>query len=57
MNAHVGLEQEFFLVPRDAYLNRPDIQLSGRCVVGRLPARGQEGNDHYMAPISGSVSS
>ena len=27
VEAHIGLEQEFFLVPREAYLTRPDIQV------------------------------
>ena len=29
-----------------------DLQLSGRTVIGRLPPRGQEMSDHYMAPPS-----
>lgn len=27
VEAHIGLEQEFFLVSREAYLTRPDIQV------------------------------
>jgi len=49
---NIGLEQEFFLVPRDKYYKRPDLQMVGRTVMGRLPARGQELCDHYMAPIN-----
>jgi glutamine synthetase len=49
---NIGLEQEIFLVPRDAYYKRPDLQFAGRTVLGRLPARGQEMSDHYMAPLS-----
>ena len=37
----IGLEQEFFLVPRSAYFKRPDLQLAGRTVMGAMPARGQ----------------
>ena len=48
----IGLEQEFFFIPRSAYLKRPDLQLTGRTVLGRFPARGQELGDHYMAPPS-----
>ena len=48
----VGLEQELFLVPRDAYLKRPDLQLAGRTVIGTSPPRGQEMADNYMAPLS-----
>jgi glutamine synthetase len=53
--ASIGLEQEIFLVPRDAYYKRPDLQLTGRTVLGRFPARGQEMSDHYMAPLSSST--
>jgi glutamine synthetase len=49
---NIGLEQEFFFVPREAYLRRPDLQLTGRTVLGRHAARGQEGCDHYYAPPS-----
>jgi glutamine synthetase len=52
VNANIGLEQELFLISREAYLRRPDLQLTGRTVLGRFPARGQEMCDHYMAPIS-----
>jgi len=48
----IGLEQEFFLVPREAYYKRPDLQLSGRTVMGADPPRGQELSDHYMAPLN-----
>lgn len=46
----IGLEQEFFLIPREAYNTRVDLQLTGRSVMGRDAPRGQEMCDHYMAP-------
>ena len=46
---NIGLEQEFFLVPRSAYFKRPDLQLTGRTIMGKSSARGQEMCDHYMA--------
>jgi len=46
---NIGLEQEFFLVPREAYFKRPDLQLTGRTIMGKDAARGQEMSDHYMA--------
>mmetsp|Transcript_19699 Transcript_19699/g.17879 ORF Transcript_19699/g.17879 Transcript_19699/m.17879 type:complete len:698 (-) Transcript_19699:137-2230(-) len=52
IQANIGLEQEFFLIPREAYLKRPDLQLAGRTVIGKHAARGQEMSDHYMAPPS-----
>eukprot|EP00667_Euglena_gracilis_P018123 EG_transcript_19219 len=50
LSFNIGLEQEFFLVPREAYLSRLDLQLTGRTVMGKMPPRGQEMADHYMAP-------
>jgi len=49
---NIGLEQEFFLIPREAYYQRPDLQMAGRTVMGRSPPRGQELCDHYMAPLN-----
>eukprot|EP00970_Alexandrium_tamarense_P011508 scaffold2514_cov226-Alexandrium_tamarense.AAC.1 len=50
--SNIGLEQEFFLVPREQYYRRPDLQLAGRTIMGRDAPRGQEMCDHYMAPPS-----
>ena len=50
--SNIGLEQEFFLIPRDAYARRPDLQQAGRTVLGKFPGRGQEMCDHYMAPLN-----
>eukprot|EP01038_Epipyxis_sp_PR26KG_P006842 gene6842-9366_t len=52
LSANIGLEQELFLIPRNAYLRRPDLQLAGRTVIGKMPPRGQEMSDHYYAPPS-----
>ena len=52
---NIGLEQEFFLVPREEYYMRPDLQLTGRSVMGAFPARGQEMSDHYMGPPTTST--
>ena len=49
---NIGLEQEIFLVPRHAFYRRPDLQFTGRTVMGKPAARGQEMSDHYMGPIS-----
>jgi len=43
---NIGLEQEFFFISREAFLKRPDLQLAGRTVLGRMPPRGQELCDH-----------
>jgi len=52
LKANIGLEQEIFLVPREQYYRRPDLQFSGRTIIGKLPARDQELCDHYMAPLT-----
>jgi glutamine synthetase len=52
LKANIGLEQEIFLVPRDQYYRRPDLQYTGRTVMGKIPPRDQEMSDHYMAPLS-----
>ena len=49
---NIGLEQEFFLIPREAYYGRPDLQMCGRTLIGAMPARGQELCDHYMSPLN-----
>ena len=49
---NIGLEQEFFLVPREAYYKRLDLQMAGRTIMGRVPPRGQELCDHYMGPLN-----
>ena len=55
VRANIGLEQEIFLIPREAYYKRPDIQLTGRTIMGKDAPRGQEMCDHYMAPLSSAT--
>jgi glutamine synthetase len=52
---NIGLEQEIFLIPREQYYRRPDLQLTGRTLIGRNAPRGQEMCDHYMAPLSSAT--
>jgi len=47
-----GLEQEFFLIDRELYLRRPDLINCGRTVLGALPPKGQELEDHYFCLMS-----
>lgn len=42
MNATLGPEQEFFIVDRKMYANRPDLVFTGRTVIGARPPKGQE---------------
>jgi glutamine synthetase len=55
MTVNIGLEQEFFILPRNQFYRRPDLQFTGRTVMGKMPGRGQEGCDHYMAPIKSNT--
>merc|ERR1719203_2018656 len=55
LTANIGLEQEIFLIPREQYYRRPDLQMTGRTIIGKNAPRGQEMCDHYMAPLSSST--
>lgn len=52
---NIGPEQEYFLVDKKYYDQRPDLRLSGRTVMGNLAAKGQELNDHYYGTIGDRV--
>ncbi|TVR76386.1 MAG: glutamine synthetase type III [Chitinophagaceae bacterium] len=47
----LGWEQEYFLVDLDLYFNRPDLVLTGRCLLGNTPAKNQQLEDHYFGSI------
>ncbi|HPE88121.1 MAG TPA: glutamine synthetase III [Spirochaetia bacterium] len=51
----VGPEQEYFLVDKAYYDERPDLMLTGRTVFGSMPAKGQEMEDHYFGAINARV--
>ena len=42
-------EQEFFLIDRKYYMERPDLLLTGRTVVGAAPPKGQELEDQVRS--------
>ena len=42
VQAMVGSEQEYFLVDRRLYVQRPDLMMCGRTLYGAKPAKGQE---------------
>ena len=52
----VGPEQEYFLIDKEVYLNRPDLIYTGRTLFGARPPKGQELNDHYFGCIKPRVS-
>ncbi len=47
----VGPEQEYFLVDRKIYDERPDLVYCGRTLFGSKPPKRQELNDHYFGAI------
>jgi glutamine synthetase len=47
----LGCEQEYFLVDRGLYMQRPDLVATGRAIFGRLPAKSQQLDDHYFGSI------
>jgi len=51
-----GPEQEYFLVDKTLYDKRPDLMYCGRTLVGAVPPKGQEMNDHYFGVIKTRVS-
>jgi len=51
----VGPEQEYFLIDKDFYYERPDLLLTGRTVYGAMSAKGQEMDDHYFGAIKNRV--
>jgi glutamine synthetase len=51
----MGLEQEYFLVDYDHYVEREDLVLSGRTLVGAASPKGQEFEDHYFGSIPSKV--
>ena len=55
--ANVGAEQEYFLLPKDLYIQREDMRLTGRTLFGAQPPKGQELDDHYFGTIRTRVSS
>lgn len=52
---YVGWEQEFFVVSKKAYLERPDLLHCKRTLIGAPPARGQQADAHYFGQIPNSV--
>ncbi len=52
----VGPEQEYFLVSKTLFEQRPDLLLTGRTVIGAMSPKGQEMEDHYFGAISEQVS-
>lgn len=53
--ASLGIEQEYFLVDAAMYYARPDLMLTGRTMLGQVPEKGQQLEDHYFGSIAPRV--
>lgn len=51
----VGPEQEYFLIPKEMYDQRPDLRFTGRTLFGAKSPKGQEMDDHYFGVIKPRV--
>jgi len=52
----VGPEQEYFLICKHLYQQRPDLVFTGRTLLGAPPPKGQELDDHYFGAIEPKIS-
>src|SRR6187549_3056985 len=50
-----GPEQEYFLIDRQFFFNRPDLINAGRTLFGAKPPKGQEMEDQYFGAIPDRV--
>ena len=52
----VGPEQEYFLINKEDFAARRDLLFTGRTLLGSMPPKGQEMEDHYFGTIKPRVS-
>ncbi|MCE1272948.1 MAG: glutamine synthetase type III [Chlorobiaceae bacterium] len=52
---NAGPEQEYFLIDKKFYSQRPDLVMCGRTLLGALPPKGQQLEDHYFGSIPDRV--
>ena len=52
----VGPEQEYFLIDEEDYKKRKDLIFTGRTLLGAMPPKGQEMDDHYFGTLKPRVS-
>ncbi|KAJ3056605.1 hypothetical protein HK097_005768 [Rhizophlyctis rosea] len=53
--ATLGTEQEFFLIDRGIYNLRPDLKITGRTLIGTVPPKHQQLEDHYFGQMPSRV--
>ncbi len=55
VTTYLGAEQEYFLIDRALYEQRPDLIMTGRTLIGALPPKNQQLEDHYFGSIPDRV--
>jgi glutamine synthetase len=55
VGASLGVEQEYFLVDKALYNQRPDLIMCGRTLFGYAAAKNQQMDDHYFGSIPDRV--
>ena len=55
VSSYVGPEQEYFIVDREKYLERPDLIYAGRTLFGAPAPKGQEMEDQYFGPLKTKI--
>jgi glutamine synthetase len=55
VNTYAGPEQEYFLIDKKFFTQRPDLVMTGRTLLGALPPKGQQLEDHYFGSIPDRV--
>ena len=55
VRSSVGPEQEYFLITKEMYDQRPDLRFTGRTLFGAKPPKGQQMEDHYFGVIKPRV--
>merc|ERR1719397_1216445 len=51
VDSNNGWEQEFYIVDREHYLQRPDLIACGRTLIGSNPPRGQQTDCNYFSRV------
>jgi len=51
VNVTCGAEQEYFLIDKNFYFERPDLVMSGRTLFGAPSSKNQQLDDHYFGAI------
>ena len=55
LKANIGLGQEIFLVDREECFRRPDLQFTGRTIMGKLPAHDASSHSCRRSPSPAST--